>query len=137
MLKREVAFGVDSFGKPKVLSDRDSLAQLIINILYLRPGQLPSMPMLGIDIYNYITPSVGEEGLNNLSTHITKQCSVLAPYIELTGTYVKLMTYQGRPILLIIIPISYEGKTETLLVGARKDTNGRVIFNYEFDDTRI
>lgn len=137
MLKHEIAFGVDSFGKPKVLSDRDTLAQLIINILYLRPGQLPSMPMIGIDIYNYITPSVGEEGLNDLSTHITTQCSALAPYIELTGTFVKLMTYQGRPILLIIIPISYNGTQETLLVGARKDTNGRVIFNYEFDDTRI
>lgn len=137
MIKHEVAFGVDSFGKPKVLSDKDTIAQLIINILYLRPGQLPSMPMLGIDIYNYITPSVGEEGLNDLSAYITSQCAALAPYIELTGTSAKLMTYQGKPILLIIIPITINGESETLLVGARKDTNGRVIFNYEFDDTRI
>lgn len=137
MIKKEVGFGLNSFGKQDILTNKETIAQLIENLLFLRPGQLPSMPFIGIDIYKYINPMIDDQELANLSERIVSQCSVLLPYMEFTGVTVKSMVFQNRPILLIIIPINVDGESETLLLGARKDTNGRVIFNYEFDDVLV
>lgn len=137
MIKKEVGFGLDNFSKPKVLSRKDSIVQILKNILFLKPGQLPSLPFVGIDIMRYVIPTIDDGDLQLIGDRIVEQCTMLAPHIDFSGVIVKSITYEERPVVLIIVPISVDDESESLLMGVSKDTNGRVLFNYEFDDSFI
>lgn len=137
MIKKEIGFGVNNFGKVNILSDIDSLAQLIKNILFLKPGQLPSMPFIGVDILNHLNPMISSIELDNLSMNISQQCSALVPHMDFSGVTVESITHQNVPVLLIIIPLSIADEDKTLLLGVRQTTNGRVIFNYEIDESLL
>ena len=53
-IKHELTFGIDNFGKQNMLSKSESVAQVLINLLFMRPGQMPSLPHLGINIKQYL-----------------------------------------------------------------------------------
>lgn len=137
MIEKEVRFTLNSFGKIDVLSDVDSLAQLIKNILFLKPGQLPSLPFIGVDIMKHMNPMISNAELEALSASISSQCTALIPHMDFGGVTVESLTYQGRPVLMVVIPLTIASEEKTLLLGVRKATNGRVIFNYEIDDTLL
>ena len=130
----EVAFGVDNFGKQKILPTKDSIAQLIINILFLRPGQLPSLPHIGINFKQYLYAHIDDIDTGALKEELSYQCSELTPFIDMSGIQIVPLEYQGRTTLYIVIPINVDDSEDNLLIGVAKDTNGRVIFNYKFDD---
>lgn len=137
MIKKEVGFGKDNFSKPKVLSKKDSIVQIIKHILFLRPGQLPSLPFIGIDIMRYVNPIVEDADLQSISERIVSHCYILAPHLDIGNVTVRSLMYRERPILLIIIPINVDDESETLLMGVSRETSGRVLFNYEFDESFV
>lgn len=137
MIKNEVGFGKDNFSKPKVLSKKDSIVQIIKHILFLKPGQLPSLPFIGVDIMRYINPMIDDDDLQNISERIVAQCYTVAPHLDISGVIVRSMMYKERPVLVIVIPINVDDESETLMMGVSKDTNGRVLFNYEFDESFV
>lgn len=137
MIKNEVGFGKDNFSKPKVLSKKDSIVQIIKHILFLKPGQLPSLPFIGVDIMRYINPMIDDDDLQNISERIVAQCYTVAPHLDISGVIVRSMMYKERPVLVIVIPINVDDESETLMIGVSKDTNGRVLFNYEFDESFV
>ena len=51
---KELDFDVDGFGNQKYLTDAESAAKQILIMLFLRKGDYPSMPELGIDISKYV-----------------------------------------------------------------------------------
>ena len=53
MIKPEVTFGLDNFGKQKTLSLSETIGQLVLDILLLKPGQLPSLPHIGMNIKQF------------------------------------------------------------------------------------
>ena len=36
---------------------------------------------------------------------------------------------------MIVIPVNIEGEDETLLMGIKKNSSGRIIFKYEFEES--
>ena len=135
MIKSEIDFGLDNFGKQKLLSQSETIAQLILNILLMRPGQMPSMPHIGIDIRKYLYKFEEDIDSEALKREINYQCSILIPYLDLSGLKLMVVDYHGEGVLMIIIPISITGSEETLLIGFKKDNaNGEIVFNYQFED---
>lgn len=130
----EVTFGTNNFGNPKVLSSKDSIAQLFKNILFLVPGQLPSMPHVGINIRKYLTAHVEDEDLSTLKEDIAYQCADLIPYLDLSGMVITPLTYNNRSTIFIMIPVNVDDSGDSLLIGIHKNDDGKVIFNYKFDD---
>ncbi len=53
-LKYDVALDYDSMYKPKILSSFESGIDMILTLLFMKPGQYPSIPELGIDIESYL-----------------------------------------------------------------------------------
>ena len=49
-LNYDVALGYDSMFKPRVLSSFELGMNTIMTLLFMKPGQYPSIPELGIDI---------------------------------------------------------------------------------------
>lgn len=135
MLKYEVDFGFDNFSKPKILSKKDTIAQLIKNLLFLAPGQLPSLPHIGINISKYIYKLTDSIDIDALKEDIGNQCSALLPYIEIRNVSVQVINYNNQDVMMIVIPVNIEGEDETLLMGIKKNSSGRIIFKYEFEES--
>ena len=52
--KKEIDFGINDVGKANVKDVVKSIADDILTLLVMRPGDIPSMPHLGVDIERYI-----------------------------------------------------------------------------------
>ena len=53
-LPRDVGLDKDNFQKSKIFNTTDSLINYILNILIMRPGNMPGMPELGVNIGQYV-----------------------------------------------------------------------------------
>ena len=54
MLGYDVLLDTDSMYKPKVISSFEMIVNSILTILFMKPGQYPSIPELGINIESYL-----------------------------------------------------------------------------------
>ena len=134
IIKGEIQFGENDFGSQIILSDKDTLVQLLLNVLFMRPGQLPSMPHIGINIRHYLYSFDDEIDCDEIKTKINEQCSFLTPYMELVDIQTYVVDYKGQPVIMIIIPVYISGEKESLILGISKNTeSNKVTFNYKFD----
>lgn len=109
MIKKEVGFGSDNFGKPKVLSDVDSISQVILNILLSKPGNYPSLPHIGIDIKSYLYKLEEEIDVLDLRSKIYSQCQELLSMV--VSDDIKFYINRdddGKPILILYIPVTVD-----------------------------
>lgn len=135
----ELSFGLDNFKNQKTLNQVETLTQLLVNILMLKPGQMPSLPHLGMNIKQYIYKSQEEINTALIKNELRKQCSTITPYINMDNIQVLVLPYENESILYINIPFSVlvEGaENQTLLMGLKKQrTSNEVTFNYKVTNT--
>lgn len=98
--KKELVLEINSFDKPKELSNVDAWSQLITNLIFLRPGTYPSMPSLGVGIEDYQYDFL-EDTIAELSAAIIEQQRVYLQDIPLNGLNINKIEYNGQPTLLI------------------------------------
>lgn len=133
-IKNELNFGIDNFGKQKMLTQAQSVAQVLINLLLMRPGQMPSLPHLGINIKQYLYKFEEDIDVSYIKAQISSQCSALLPYIDLSSMQMLLFPYENESILFIYIPLSVEG--ETIVIGfKRNNKSNEVTFNYKINNS--
>jgi hypothetical protein len=130
---QEVLFGLDNFHKPKMLSLKDTVAQQIINLLLMRPGNLPSLPHIGINIEQYMYRLQDDFDPEEIKQKIYNQCSELLSYISLGEVQIFITIYKGKDLLIVAIPIVGFGETENLLVAFSSSQND-VNVAYQFEE---
>ena len=131
---KEVDYGLDNFGKPKVSSNPDSLATLIIHLLFLKPGQIPSQPNLGLNITQYLYDFSDSIDTASLRQSITNQAPYLLEYIDVYNMTVAIKDDDnGQGILYIIIPLLLS--QSLLAIGIKNNqTSNQTTFNYKIID---
>lgn len=133
-ISKEIGMDIDDFNQQKVLNSKESIVQIILNILFMKPGCIPSLPHIGIDVNQYIYAREGEVDASDLKSKLSSQCNDLLPYLITGDIVVKFTDYKNVNILLIGIPITYEGEKETLLIGlSPTDTDFNTNIVYKFD----
>lgn len=132
---REVGFGQDNFSKPKILNEKDSISTIILNLLLMKPGNMPSLPHLGINIKKYLYAKEDEINVDDLKNQIYNQCNDLFPW--LLSDEVKLLTnnQDGKETLIIYIPVLIEGE-EAIVYAFQQGQNGELIHNMAFQSLR-
>ena len=136
--KYEVDFGVNNFQQPKVLNARDSIAQIILNLFMMRPGSMPSLPDIGINIGSYLYMLEGDVDLEEIKTKIFSQCTDLLSFLSIGDIKIFFAPYQGQSMLVVILPIQgLDDEEEMLLMGFTKDQNNGLLFNYQFEQGQI
>ncbi len=98
--KTETSLEINSFDKPKELTEVEAWSQLLLNLIFLKPGTYPSMPEMGVGIENYQYDFL-EEAVEELSTAITSQQQLFLPDVPLAGVQIAKTERQGQPILII------------------------------------
>ena len=106
-LPRDVGLDKDNFQKSKIFNETDSLINYILNILLMRPGNMPSMPELGVNIGQYVQSSMQSKlDTELLKGLITSSCEDLLPYLTSDDLFVGIAQDEyGKDVLLIKIPL--------------------------------
>lgn len=132
-LKSEVGFGLDNFMKPKVLDSYQSLAQVILNVLVMKKGNMPSLPHLGIDIKKYLYKFSDEIDVGALKNEIYSQVSEVLPQLISGEIKISVVTYEGQDLLLVAIPINDTSPDDAIIFGFSKGANNSVETRYSLE----
>lgn len=108
---------VDDYGKPKIISTFEMSINAILTLLFMKPGQFPSIPDLGIDINSYLLEYSDDPKIPRIiESKLNDQCNRL----QYTGMsfecYIDKKTIPGIDALVIKITA-----TEKLAYGAPGD----------------
>lgn len=114
---KEIGLDIDDFDQQRVFTDKDTVARLMMNILFMKPGHLPNLPHIGIDINQYLYKQEDGFDTNDLKNRIATQSMELMPYMLTGEISIKFSEHNGVQFLLIGIPISLDSDEEMLLIG--------------------
>lgn len=127
---REPAFGLDNFGKPKVLKNTEAFATTVLMILFGKPGFLPSLPDVGMNIQQYANTFFDEIDADSLKAQLVYQCSLVSEYID-TGTLdIRKVMNGDEGVLLFIIPMEQYIPNNNLVIGIQTNIEGSVTYNF-------
>lgn len=97
------AFELDPFGNPKLVSEIEMMANVLMFVLFTKPGQYPSLPNIGLDIESLLYSFFDEIDESDLKTKIVSQCTALGLYFEKGNINIRKVMYHKKPSLMIHI----------------------------------
>ena len=123
MNNREINFATDKYNNPVYLSKRDSVAQVIINGLFLKKGNIISHPDRGVDIESYLyKPSDSIDELKILS-ELKNTCGENLIGNELDSLTFQVVNFKGKEVALIIIKLKIDNTDDVMAITLQKDIN--------------
>jgi len=138
MIKPEITFGLNNFGKQKTLPLAETIGQLVLDILLLKPGQLPSLPHIGMDIKQYLYKFEEDISSEYIISQLQSQCSELSTYIDTNSFQVLVFPVDKENILFISMKLTslVSEEPKELLIGFKKPSNSdKIKFNYTITDS--
>ena len=130
--KKELGLGTNAFNKPVEYTGYKAWCQLILNLLFLRPGTYPSIPEMGIGIQDYDYEFL-DDVKENIQSNIEGQIKTYLPNIPLDSIELQSVDYNGRRILMIVINLIDNGQTVTSVV-ASEITNKLIDFEISWNN---
>lgn len=132
---KEVAFGVDDFNKPKLLTPQESLAQILYNIFVMEEGTYPSLPHIGIGIRRYLYKYREDINITELKQKIFVNCTDLLPFVEFDDIDIIVTNYQNQGIMMIMIPLKITD--ETMLLAFSTDDKNEILFRFQVESIKL
>lgn len=126
----DVLMDTDSTYKPKVISTFEMCVNTIITLLYMKPGQYPSIPELGIDIESYLHEYADDPNIpSEIKNKLTDQCN----RIEVTGIQIDCyidQTDDGTNALVVKVTgtdkLGYGSQSGNVIIGISYDKLNRL-----------
>lgn len=134
-IDRDLAFGVDKFGRPNLSDANQTLINNLITILIAKPGNFPSQPTLGLDIWQYIYNNDTQFSPTALKAKLVSQCTDFADCVN-DGTFdIKIKsTTLGHSVILIDLPVKVANTNRQLSVGIYINQDNEQIYRFIFTD---
>ena len=131
----DTTFSLDKYGNPKMLSLKDSVANAIVNVCFMKPGNIPGLPHLGVNIrqYFYKTQEELERSSTTVSAKIQEACGQLISGATISGVNFSVQkATNDEHVFLLIVRISFPNEEDQLLGVVMKNVNDKITFNYEY-----
>ena len=131
----ETSFDFDMYDNPKQLNLRDTVANTIINALFVESGNNPAMPNLDINIRKYFYSY--EEDLNGdlIKRDVENACGNLPGGATIDSVDFSIQdTTANDKVFLIVIKISIAVNDTKILGIMLKDEKDIVRFNFDYVD---
>ena len=131
---------LDAFNKPKVISSFEMAINAILTLLFMKPGQYPSVPELGIDIESYLHEYADDPKIpSSIESKLRDQCNQLE-LINLTFQCYFDKTVEGIPCLVIRITgsdtLAYGSQSNTVYIGISYDKLNQLYVHKRYDSKR-
>lgn len=136
---KEPTFDIDIYRKPKLLSDRESVAQIILHALFLKPGNLPDNPSLGVDIEKYMYLDSDISAGDNIRSALINTCGDDLDIATINSVSFITRRQEGEDnkyIFLIKLNITFveDDTTVDLGIGGYQQS-GNVTYNWDYLDS--
>lgn len=135
----DTTFELNEFNEPRIRSEIETLKDALLFVLFTKPGQYPSLPMIGLDISKYLYEFYDSINEDDLKTQIIDQCNLLGVYINGGSILIKKIKYHEKPTLIIHIegtekfPSPYKhdqiGDSKRYMIGITYDELNQMIYN--------
>lgn len=99
----DATFALNEFNEPKITSEAETLKNVLMFILFSKPGSYPSLPQIGMDIGDRLYSFYDEIDENALKTEIIEQCGIMGSYFSGGNIVIKKLIYRKQPSLIIHI----------------------------------
>lgn len=127
-------FGVDNFLQSKYLNESETVATNFLTLLFGKPGFLPSMPDIGINIQEKIYLFTDEIDVAQLKSEVAAQCSEYMNYVLDDSFNIIKTTQNDESILIFILPTQEKGKTRHFIVGVSTTSSGDLKYNFTWSE---
>jgi len=128
----ELDFTLDAFNQPKVYTGMIAIAHKIQNLLFMRKGDIPSIPDAGINIQSYRFKALDALLNNQLREQLSDQISAYITDMPIENIDVSVLKNNGEFYLLIRF-ILYQEETE-ILFGIQQKKGEIVNFDFKVYD---
>lgn len=129
-LNYDVVLDYDSMYKPKVISSFELGVNAILTLLFMKPGQFPSIPELGIDIESYLFEYADDQRVpSEIKNKLIDQCN----RIDIVGLKIDVRfdkTAEGHDALVVEITgterLGYGNDSSHIIIGISYDKLNRL-----------
>jgi hypothetical protein len=97
----DTTFELDDFGKPRLRGEGELIKNVLCTVLFYKPGQYPSLPLIGLDIGELLHSHYDDIQEAELRDSIIRQCGVLGAYFNSSQIQLRKVKYRGKPSLMI------------------------------------
>lgn len=97
----DITFEMNEFNQPKLKSEIELVKDVILYILFSKPGQYPSLPDIGLDIQSILYSFFDELDAEDLKAKLRDQCEALGVFLNNGSIEIKKTRYKDRPSLII------------------------------------
>lgn len=128
----DTSFEMNEFGQPRIRSEIELIKDVVLYVLFSKPGQYPSLPHIGMDIQSLLYSFYDEIDEDDLKDQMITQCNALGVHFDQGTINFKKVKYRKQPSLLIHI----EGN-ENYPAGYMKDsvdTFNKYLIGITFDE---
>lgn len=129
--KKELGLSTNVFNKATEYQGKTAWFQLILNLIFLRPGTYPSIPNMGVGLQDYEYEYI-DDVKDNIRNKIEEQVNLFLPDVPLASVEVTSVEYEGKAILLIVISLEDNGQIVTGAV-ASEVTNRLIDFEISWN----
>lgn len=130
--KKELGLSTNVFNKQTEYQGKTAWFQLILNLIFLRPGTYPSIPNMGVGIQDYEYEYI-DDVKDNIRNKIEEQIKLFLPDVPLASVDVNSVNYDGKTILLIIISLNDNGQIVTGAVASEVTKNRLIDFEISWN----
>lgn len=134
---KEVGFGPNAFNEPTVYGAIESLGQILYNIFVMRPGTLPSLPNVGIDVRKYLYKLEGTIDYGALRQSIFDSCVGLLNFIQVGDVVVREIEVRGVFTLVVIINAQIDTQSYALISALKKGEGNDVLYSFRAESVKI
>lgn len=128
-------FGVNDFDDYKVYSDADTIINNFLMLLFMRPGTLPSLPNIGMEIGQYLYMFFDDIDVEGIKIELISQCEAFLPYVQTNDFNIIKTIYNDKPTLLISLPVKISDElVEGAIIALSTNLNNEIIFKYTLDN---
>lgn len=128
----EISFELNRYSKPKILNAKESMAQIILNALFMVPGNEPGNPEAGVDIMKYLyrtTDAIDTDEIRDALSRTIGDNLVTSSVGDITVVTNRMP--DNTNVMAIVIQLSIDDEDDSLAIILKKK-DMRVHFNYAF-----
>lgn len=131
MNNKELDFCLDGFNRQKVLTEAESAYRQILILLFLRPGDYPSLPDMGINISKEIRyKNMDHVAGGELKERIVEQIRKYAPQVDLIDLNIWTARYKGEYYVILDFELQAE---KTISIAMTRKSTQILDIKVEFD----
>ena len=128
------SFALNDFDEVKLYTSDESIVRDLLLLLFGKPGFYPSQPTLGMNIQQYLYQFEDSIDTAAIKVDLEMQWSEFLLLVESGDIDVQVDNWNGRPLLVFILPTIHNTSDAQLVLGVTVLENGEMQFNFVIND---